>query len=72
MMTQEYFLFVWFKVFVFVASVKDDARCQLGALQRKVEELMQERDSAQSRVTQLQSSFQEYQEGLFFPCDLKK
>lgn len=47
---------------------KDDARCQLGALQREVRELKGERDLAQSRVSQLQNTVQEYQEGktLFF------
>lgn len=43
--------------------LKDDARCRLGALQREVEELKGERDSAQSRLTQLQNTLQEYQEG---------
>lgn len=43
--------------------LKDDARCRLGALQREVEELTGERDSAQSRLTQLQNTLQEYQEG---------
>lgn len=43
--------------------MKDDARCQLGAMQREVEELTQERASAQSRLTQLQKNLLEYQEG---------
>lgn len=49
--------------FCFSLILKDDARCQLGVLQRELEELTRERDSAQSRLTQLQNSLQEYQEG---------
>lgn len=48
--------------------LKDDARCQLGALQREVEDLGGERDSAQSRLAQLQNTLQEYQEGKTFLC----
>lgn len=54
---------------------KDDARCQLGALQREVGELKGERDLAQSRVSQLQNTVQEYQEGktfFIFPLKLKQ
>lgn len=43
--------------------LKDDVHCQLGAVQRELEELKVERDSAMSRLTQLQYSMQEYQEG---------
>lgn len=46
--------------------LKDDARCRLGVLQRELEELTGERDSAQSRLTQMQITLQEYQEGLLF------
>ena len=46
--------------------LKDDARCRLGVLQRELEELTGERDSAQSRLAQMQITLQEYQEGLLF------
>lgn len=46
--------------------LEDDARCRLGVLQRELEELTGERDSAQSRLTQLQNKLQEYQEGNTF------
>lgn len=49
--------------FCLLLILKDDARCRLGVLQRELEELTGERDSAQSRLTQLQNSLQEYQEG---------
>lgn len=49
--------------FCLLLILKDDARCRLGVLQRELEELKGERDSAQSRLTQLQNSLQEYQEG---------
>lgn len=47
----------------FTADFQDDAKCRIGVLERELEETMGDRDSAQCRLTQLQSAFQEYQEG---------
>lgn len=55
--------------------LKDDALCQLGALQRELEELSGERDSALVRLTHLENTLQEYQEGKIleiFSCRFRK
>lgn len=62
-MTPRIFSCLYGSSFCLLLILKDDARCQLGVLQRELEELSRERDSAQSRLTQLQNSLQEYQEG---------
>lgn len=49
----------------FVTDFQDDAKCRVGVLERELEELTGEHGSTQSRLTQLQNTFQEYQEG---PC----
>lgn len=42
---------------------QDEARGQLGSLQRELQEVTSERDSAHQRLTQLHSTLQECQEG---------
>ena len=46
-----------------VAVLQDDTRCQLGALQREIEEVTAEREAAQNRLVQIHNSLQECQEG---------
>lgn len=60
-MNYYYFLISW--KYLVLLILQDDARCQLGVLQRELEELKGERGSAQSRFSLLQSSLQELQEG---------
>lgn len=47
----------------FIADFQDDAKCKVGVLERELEEMTGEQGSTQSRLTQLQHAFQEYQEG---------
>lgn len=58
------FMLVCFFYFcLFSLILKDDAKCRQAVLQRELEELTVERDAAQSRLAQLQTSLQEYHEG---------